>query len=209
MKRHKMLAMTLLLCSAVGISTPVQAAEDGRWMIRARALGVMPDESSSISPIGGHASVNNNVVPELDFTYFFTSNLAAELILATTKHNVKASRTALGDVNAGHAWLLPPTLTMQYHFTDLPKMKPYIGAGVNYTIFYKEDAGALNTVNYDDSFGVALQAGVDIPIRDNWYFNMDVKKLWLNTTASFNNGAVKANVNLDPWLLGVGIGYRF
>ena len=181
----------------------------GDWMIRARAIGVLPQESSSLN-IGGTAKVDNSVVPELDFSYFFTKNIAAELILATTRHNVKVVGSSAGaNVDVGSAWLLPPTLTLQYHFDQFHGFKPYLGAGVNYTHFYNEKAGALDTVKYDDSFGVALQAGVDVHLQGNWYANLDVKKVFINTTAKFNGGAVRADVDIDPVIVGVGIGYRF
>jgi outer membrane protein len=200
--------MLALLATAALTSTA--HAEEGKWMVRARALGVVPQEDSSISPIGGKAAVDNSVVPEVDVSYFFTDNIAAELIAAVTPHDVNAKGTALGNVDVGSAWLLPPTLTLQYHFTGLPNgIKPYLGAGINYTHFYNEDAGALNTVEYEDSFGTALQAGVDIPVQDNWYLNLDVKKVFIDTTAKFNGGAVRANVDIDPLLIGAGVGYRF
>jgi outer membrane protein len=144
-------------------------------------------------------------VPELDLTYFFTPNIAAELIAAITPHDVSTS----SGVDAGSSWLLPPTLTLQYHFTQFDSFKPYIGAGVNYTHFFNEDAGALNSVKYDDSFGPAFQAGVDVPIHDNWYFNLDVKKVFISTTAKFSPSGVRADVDIDPWLIGAGVGYRF
>lgn len=185
------------------------AFKAGDWMIRARAIGVIPQESSSLN-IGGEAKVNNSVTPELDFTYFFTQNIAAELILATTKHDVKAVGSSAGaNVDVGSAWLLPPTLTLQYHFTQFEGFKPYVGAGINYTHFYNEKAGALATVDYSDSFGAALQAGVDVHLQGNWYANLDVKKVFINTTAKFNGGAVRADVDIDPIIVGVGIGYHF
>lgn len=202
--------------TALSLATPAWASGDfsaGDFMIRARALGVVPQESSSVNVGGtvqGEAKVSNMAVPELDFTYFITSNIAMELIAAVTPHDVKAVGSAAGaNVDVGSAWLLPPTLTLQYHFTDFSMAKPYIGAGINYTHFFNEDAGSLNTVKYKDSFGGALQAGVDIPVQDNWYVNIDVKKVFINTTAKFNGGAVRADVDIDPWLIGVGVGYKF
>ncbi len=204
MKKTSLLSISLLLALA-GQAT----AEEGKWMVRARALGVMPQEDSTITPVGGKAKVDNSLVPEVDVSYFFTPNVAAELIAATTKHDVTARGTSLGNVDVGSAWLLPPTLTLQYHFTQFSGVKPYLGAGINYTVFYNEDAGALSSVKYDNSFGGALQAGVDIPVKDNWYLNLDVKKVFIDTTAKFNGGAVRADVDIDPWLVGAGIGYRF
>lgn len=199
----------LFLTAAIALVlvSPAFAADDfkaGDFMIRARALGVMPDESGRVSN-GDSLSVDNSVVPELDFTYFFTPNISAELVAAVTPHDVKTS----SGIDAGSSWLLPPTLTLQYHFTQLDGFKPYVGAGVNYTHFFNEDAGALNSVKYDDSFGGALQAGVDIPIQDNWYANIDVKKAFISTTAKFSPSGVRADVDIDPWLIGVGVGYKF
>lgn len=202
--------MKKILLSTVAVlalSSPVFAADGfkaGDFMIRARALGVVPDESGRVSN-GDSVSISNNVVPELDFTYFFTPNISAELITAVTPHDVKTS----SGIDAGSSWLLPPTLTLQYHFTQMDSIKPYVGAGMNYTHFFNADAGALNSVKYDDSFGGVLQAGVDIPIRDNWYFNVDVKKVFISTTAKFSPSGVRADADIDPWLIGVGFGYKF
>jgi outer membrane protein len=148
------------------------------------------------------------VVPEVDFTYFVTDNIALELIAGTTRHDV--SHTPTG-IDLGKVSLLPPTLTLQYHFMPKERLSPYVGAGVNYTIFYNEDApgGAVTSIDYDNSFGWALQAGVDYAIADRWYVNLDVKKLFLSTDVSINGGAINAKVDLDPWLFGVGVGYRF
>lgn len=192
---------------ALAIASPAFAAADfkaGDFMIRARALGVVPDEDGLVSN-GDGVRIDNSAVPELDFTYFFTPNIAAELIAAVTPHDVKTS----SGIDAGNAWLLPPTLTLQYHFTQFDSVKPYVGAGVNYTHFFNEDGGALNAVEYDDSFGGALQAGVDVPLQDNWYVNLDVKKVFISTTAEFSPSGVRADVDIDPWLIGVGIGYTF
>jgi outer membrane protein len=194
-------AATLMLASP---AIAVQDFEAGDFMIRARALGVLPSEDGRVSN-GDSVKIDNSYVPELNFTYFFTPNVSAELIAAVTPHDVTTS----SGIDAGDAWLLPPTLTLQYHFTQLDGFKPYVGAGVNYTHFFNEDGGTLNAVDYDDSFGGALQVGVDVPIQDNWYFNVDVKKIFINTTATFKPSGVRADVDIDPWLVGVGIGYKF
>jgi outer membrane protein len=194
----------VLLSLAIATLSSSAMAEDADWMIRLRAIDVMPQVSSELSN-GMTVKVNDSVVPELDITRFFTPNIAAELILATTKHNLKTNT----GIDAGSAWLLPPTLTLQYHFTQWNFAKPYVGAGANYTVFYDERPGALVNVSYRDNFGAVLQAGVDVPISGKWYFNLDAKKLFLSTVAKFNNSAIRADVNLDPWILGAGVGYRF
>ena len=111
----------------------------------------------------------------------------------------------------GSVWLLPPTLTLQYHFLPTSRFSPYVGAGLNYTIFYNEKKGALRSISYDDNIGYALQAGIDYAIAGAWSLNVDVKKLWLNTDVKANLGgtALKADVDINPWIFGVGLGYRF
>lgn len=202
MNKHTAIALL------AGLVTSPCLADDnfkaGDIMVRARLLGVVPQEDSSMS-IAASVKVENSVVPELDFTYFFTPNISAEVIAAVTPHDVSTNT----GVDAGSSWLLPPTITLQYHFTQLESVKPYVGAGVNYTYFFNRDAGSLNSVKYDDSFGGALQVGVDIPIRDNWYANIDVKKVFISTTAKFSPSGIRAEVDIDPWLIGVGVGYKF
>lgn len=184
--------------------------DDGAWLMRLRGVGVIPAEKSTITPIGGTVQVTNTLVPEFDVSYFFTDNIAAELILATTKHKMRAVNTAVGEVDVGSVWLLPPTLTLQYHFTQLDYCKPYAGIGLNYTFFYAAKAGALSDVSYDNKASLALQLGIDIPVYCNSiYVNLDVKKLFLKTTAAFNQESILADVKLNPWLVGAGLGFRF
>ena len=187
--------------------------EFSKWQFRLRGVVVAPDESASIEAIGGDADISTSVIPEIDITYFFTKNIAAELILGTTKHNVKAVNTAVGDIDLGSVWLLPPTLTAQYHFNE-GDFKPYVGAGINYTIFYGAKEGPVaDDINYDNSVGFALQAGLDYNFSENWFVNIDIKKLFLNTDATINatsalGATVGAAVDINPWLIGAGVGYR-
>lgn len=186
----------------------VLADDESPWLVRVRLINVAPEESSSTS-IGGAVAVDNTLVPELDISYFWTDNFATELILATSKHNVGAVGTSLGDLDAGHVWVLPPTLMMQYHLNPNGQFRPYVGAGINYTIFYSEDAGSLSDISYDNGFGYAFQAGFDFGLNEHWALNADVKKLYLNTDVSINGGGVTADVDLNPWVFGAGLAYRF
>lgn len=197
--------LSVVPAGAADISTPDAFSP---WMVRLRGIYVAPHESARLSVVGGDVNVDDAVVPELDISYFFTENLAAELILGTTNHDVSGAG-ALAGANLGDVWLLPPTLTAQYHFNLTDSIKPYVGAGVNYTIFYGENPGQFTDIHYKDSFGWALQAGVDVAVADNWGLNLDVKKLFLDTKVSVNNGAVTGKVNLDPWIFGAGVYYRF
>ncbi|NIZ00545.1 OmpW/AlkL family protein [Thalassospira lucentensis] len=182
----------------------------GDFLIRGRAIGVVPNEDSSTNDIGtGEAKVDNDYVPELDFSYFVTDNIAFELIAATTKHDVKWQNP---DVDLGSVNLLPPTLTLQYHFMPDQRFSPYVGAGINYTMFYNEKSGAANSIKYDDGFGYAFQAGFDYAISGPWSLNFDVKKVFLDTDVTADLGGAspaKVDVDLDPWIFGVGVGYRF
>ena len=215
MKRFLKVAGALVAGSLLWAApTAAQAQEQGNAgsvLVRLRGLGVLPDERSTISAIGGQVDASNTVVPEVDVSYFFTDALAVELIAAVTKHNVSALGTAAGTVDLGKAWLLPPTLTAQYHF-KLGSVEPYVGAGINYTHFFSitlPKTGPVTAISYGDSFGPAVQAGVDIAIAPRWYFNLDLKKVWLKSDVKLNGGAINASVHLDPWLVGAGIGYRF
>ena len=194
-------------------TAPIAFAQDVEdpWLIRLRMIDVIPDESADIDIIGGDAKISDQIVPELDISYFFTENVAAELILATNPHDVSVTGTSLGDVDLGDVTLLPPTLTLQYHFAPRASFRPYVGAGVNYTMFYDNDPGDAVSVNYDNSFGFALQAGADIPVNDTYFFNVDVKKLFLSTDVTVDAGVatIGADVDINPWILGVGVGRRF
>ena len=190
-------------------------AEQGDWLFRLRAITVQPDESADITPIGGDVDIDASVVPEFDITYFFTDHIAAELILGVTPHDVTAVDTSLGDVNLGDVTLLPPTLTLQYHFNPTGQLRPYIGAGVNYTLFFNEDlpsGSPLASIDYDSSFGLAAQAGFDYQLNERWFFNVDLKKVMINTDVTIDAGAlgiVEADVDIDPWIFGVGFGWRY
>lgn len=209
------------ICVAIGLSVCGSvswvSAQDGEGplMVRVRGIVVAPDdESDPITVIGGKAKVDSNVSADLDFVYFFTDHLAAELTLTFTNHDVEAAGTAVGDVDLGDVWLLPPTLTIQYHFTPHAKVRPYVGAGFNYVVFFGEDEGdhpAVLDIDYDNAFGLAIQAGFDVSITKNWSFNIDVKKVWLSTDVDVETvvGTVETEVDIDPILFGIGIAYRF
>ena len=217
----------------VGLSVFAQSSETKEnWRIRLRGVAVIPQESATIGVIGGDAKISNSFIPELDFTYFFDRHFAAELILGTTRHKVStvsSDLSAIGagsdaNVDLGKVWLLPPTLTLQYHY-PVGKFNPYIGAGINYTIFYSADQGpVVKDIEYKNKFAFAAQAGFDIDISKKMFVNVDLKKLFLSTTATVDASNltpagspqlspvlqnINADVKINPWLLGVGIGYKF
>jgi len=217
----------LTLAAGLFLSLGLVQAQDGddyaKWQIRVRGVGVVPTESSEVGTIGGSVDVSSTFIPELDFTYFFTKNLAAELILGTSKHKINTQNsnlTAIGgasnsSIDLGHVWLLPPTLTLQYHFRPNQVWKPYVGAGVNYTIFYNEDAGStVKGISYENKFGIAAQLGVDVNISKSFFLNLDIKQIFLQTDANVDATNLAAGLNipakvtLNPFLLGFGIGIK-
>ncbi len=205
--------VAILGWSNMGMAQDAPTADFSTWQFRLRGIVVTPDESADIEAIGGDASISTAFVPEFDITYFFDENWSAELILATTKHDVEAVGTAAGDIDLGSVWLLPPTLTGQYHFTG-GDFVPYLGAGVNLTLFYGVDEGPVaDDVEYDTAVGFALQGGFDFMLNDKWFLNLDVKKLFLNTTATVDattalGATVDADVDINPWIIGFGVGIK-
>jgi outer membrane protein len=212
-------------------------AEAGDWVLRLRAINVVPNEDSKLgktvnqnvanvmSP-GAELHVSDKLDPEFDISYYFTKNIAAELILATgTKHNVSIQGEAgavvpnqgLGSVN-----LLPPVLTAQWHFNPDQTFDPYVGAGINFTAFLdrnlKINSGPLagSKIKVDsDSWGPALQAGFDINLKDGWLINADVKYVWIDTDVKLRNPLAGNawtkidSLDINPWVIGVGIGKKF
>jgi outer membrane protein len=188
-------------------------AAQSPWQIRVRALGVVTHDSGSIDQAAGIGlDYSDTVVPEVDISYFFTDNIALELILGTT--NAKIKTDGLGDIDVGKAWLLPPTLTLQYHFTNFGAFKPYVGAGVNYSLFYNQsEKDGFKNLDVKNDFGVALQAGFDYMLDQHWGLNFDVKKIFLDTDWKVDNSPLgvplSGKAKIDPWLIGAGVTYRF
>ena len=207
---HPVMSADLTQPTAAQEATQSQAQSP--WMIRLRALGVITQDSGYVGGVAGSdLSYSDTVVPEFDVTYFFTNNLAAELILGTTFANIDGDGSIAGLGKIGKTWLLPPTVTLQYHFTDFGNFKPYVGAGLNYTIFYNEKAGSAQSLDIKNTFGVALQAGFDYMLDEHWGLNVDVKKIFLRPDFDVNVGGTEMSgkAKLDPWLIGAGVSYRF
>lgn len=229
----------LVLALAAMFSPMVAQAEAGDWVVRARAVNISPNESSSLGSTANRASlgtimtpsadlsVDNNWIPELDISYYFTKNIAAELILATgSKHDVSIKGDLVGTVgnqDLGSVDALPPTLTLQWHFNPDQTFDPYIGAGFNYTNFLdkklKFESGARrgNSIKLDsDSWGYALQAGLDVNLKDGWLLNADVKYVTIDTEVKARLGAGNTgawekidSLDINPWVFGLGIGKKF
>ncbi len=196
----KNLLAVAVLCALTSGAAFAQQAESP-WLVRVRAVHL---DSANKDSTGLGLSVNNKTIPEVDISYFFNKNVAAELILTVPqKHDLSSS--VLGG-RIGSLKHLPPSLLLQYHF-DAPGFKPYVGAGVNYTRFSNVNLPAGVDIDRN-SWGGALQVGVDIPLSKNLYLNFDVKKVYIKTDV-FAGGAKAGTFKVDPVLVGVGLGWRF
>jgi outer membrane protein len=214
--------MMIALVATTALAAPA-CAEQGDVLIRLRGILVAPNETSGgILPTfpTEKVKVSNSFMPEVDFSYMLTKNIGAELIVATTKHDAGGRSGTTGSIGKlATTWVLPPTLTLQYHFAPDAAIRPYVGAGLNYTIFYSEkaskglEAAVGNThVRMKDSFGYALQVGVDVPISKRAFFNLDIKYIDMDTTARLATTAIgtqRVKIHLDPLVFGAGIGLRF
>lgn len=221
MKNTRFAAAAALAVMACTVA-PEAMAKQGDVLVRVRAIMVAPNEKTSdILPAfpGERAKVNNSVMPEIDVTYMATDHIGFELIAATTKHAASGTSGTTGSLGKlASTWVLPPTLTMQYHPIVDGHVRPYVGAGVNYTLFYSEKPSAAliaavgpTKVHMSSSFGLAAQAGVDIDLSDKMFLNLDVKYVGIDTNARLSTtaaGVQRVKINLDPIIVGVGIGLR-
>ena len=191
------------------IASQAQSAEENPWMVRVRAVDLLFQNGQSGYIVqGADVKAANKVIPELDVSYFFTKNIAAELVLTypqTIDINYTSSQTKLGSIKA-----LPPSLLLQYHFTDFGAFKPYVGAGVNYTIFTSRNNLGNGAFSVDNSsFGVVGQVGMDYMFDKNWGLNVDLKYATMSTNVTTAAGANGGKLTLNPWMPAVGVTYKF
>ena len=221
----KMIAGAL---AALCLATPAVAQDaptgigKGDVLLRLRGIVVAPNESSSgITPTfpTERASVNASAMPEVDVTWMASDNIGFELIASTTKHSASGTSGTTGGIGKlASTWVLPPTLTAQYHLNPRGHVRPYVGAGINYTVFWNEKASdglvaavGPTRVRMSDSVGWALQAGVDIDVSRRAFLNLDVKYIDIDTTARLRTTAIgtqSVRLGIDPLVVGVGVGFR-
>jgi outer membrane protein len=202
----------LSLFALAAFVAPVAAqSKEGSWLVRVRALSLTPADKSdaipSLSVPEDAITVSSKIFPELDISYFFAANIAAELVLTyPQQHDVELSGAKIGTFKH-----LPPTLMLQYHFLPTGAIRPYVGAGVNFTLLSDvalnvPGVGALDLE--DTSIGGAAQVGADLRLSPGFFLNLDVKKVMLGSDVTAGGNTV-SKVKVDPWLLSVGIGRRF
>jgi len=208
----KSVVSTLIAGSLVLTSASVVAVEKGDWLVRFGAANVSPNDKSGgfsgNSAIG--VAVDGNTQAFVNFSYMIKENVALELLAATPfTHDLIATGAVTGKV--GETKQLPPTFSVQYHFKPKASVRPYVGAGINYTTFFSEKTtGALagTSLSLDDSWGLAVQAGVDVDINKNWFFNADVRYINIETTAT-SSALGTVDVEINPTVISLGVGTRF
>lgn len=211
----------LAAVAAFGASSAVHAQTSeawappraGDWIVTGRVTSVAPTTGADILTAAGvdsglNVDVSDDVMPTLGFTYFLSDHFAVEAILGTTKHEVRA-RGGATDVVVHETWVLPPVVTVQWRPLTEGRFSPYVGAGVNAMIFHSGEDRNGFTVDLDDGIGGALQAGADIGLTGPWSLNLDVKQVWFSTDAVINGGALVSDVDLDPWVVSIGVGRKF
>ena len=206
-KTKAIAAAVLATLSLTGVAMGSAVAQESPWLVRVRAVNLNTADKSD--PVGGvgasdRLTVSDKTIPEFDVSYFFTPNLAAELVLTyPQKHDVYLDGTNIGTFKH-----LPPSLLLQYHFTPDAPLKPYVGAGINYTTLSKVRLLNGQASLEHDSVGLVLQAGVDYAIDKQWSLNFDIKKAQIRSDVMIG-GAKASRVKVDPLMIGVGVGYRF
>lgn len=218
---------SMMLAVVALVAGHEKAAADEGWgkgslIIRGGAAAVQPNDSSS--SVGGipdsGVSVDSNTQLGLTGSYFLSDNLAIGLLAATPfTHDISGTGSLAGLGKVAEVSHLPPTLTLQYHFATSSRLKPYIGAGINYTLFFDESAtasleaalGGKTDVSLDGSFGLAVEVGADIALANNWYLNLAAWYIDIDTTADLTTGGstLSVDVEIDPLVWMVGIGKRF
>ncbi|WP_068323459.1 OmpW/AlkL family protein [Polynucleobacter yangtzensis] len=210
MRIKSLVAVMAAVASLAPIAAQAQA-EENPWMVRVRAVDLLFQNGQTSTVADLNVKAKNQVIPEFDVSYFFTKNIAAELVLTWPQQvNITAGP---GNTNIGKVSALPPSLLAQYHFTDLGAFKPYVGLGVNYTIFGNRAnfPGLNNSVQVDqNSVGVVGQIGADYMFDKNWGLNVDVKYATMSTNVTTVQGGTNlGKLTLNPWMPAVGVTYKF
>ncbi|WP_067738410.1 OmpW/AlkL family protein [Novosphingobium naphthalenivorans] len=229
MRKTMMLAA---LAAATAITTPAMAGSpDGKIQVKVLGTAVLPDGgidkikyidptlATTLSGVTVDTKANDNVVPTLAIEYFFTNNVSVETICCFTQHHVNGAADLTGANLVNHVLILPATVTAKYHLDMGGPIKPYIGAGPSIFFVFDEKPGTtakalgVDRVKMSNSFGVALQGGVDIALGDSGFgLSLDAKKYFMKPTAKFYASGTKVletKHDLDPWVLSAGVSYRF
>ena len=221
-----------LVAAALMMSAGAAAYEAGDWIVRGGAVMVAPNDDSSSLDLGGVGRLSGTGVKVdadtqllLNVTWMANSHMGLELLAASPfQHSVNTCGLpglglGLTDVEVGTVKHLPPTLTLLWYPLDSRSVfQPFIGAGLNYTVFFQEDTSRMasavlgaSDLELDDSWGLAARAGFDYMLNDFWSLHAGVYYIDISTKAQLDTalGKVRVDVDVDPWVYTVGLGYRF
>lgn len=220
--------IALVGASALGLAAPAHAGDaNGQLQVKLLGTGVLPDgritdvRTNVLGlPATTQTAVDDNIVPTVAIEYFVTPNFSIETICCITSHDVEGRGAIDGASVIDNATALPATVTAKYHFGQPGGIQPYIGAGPAYFFYFGEDAGAtvqslgVTRASLSDEFGVAVQAGVNVPLNARGLgLSIDAKRYFIDTTARFFNAGgaevLRTRHELDPWVISAGISYRF
>ncbi len=193
---------------ALSYSAYANAHEKGDWLLRVGAGMVDPDTPNA--DVGGaDLDVDSGTSLVFNGTYFFTPNVAFEVLAALPfKHDVDLE----GAGQVAEVKHLPPTFSLQYHFDTGNKFRPYVGAGLNWTIFFDESTEgdlAGTDLDLDDSFGLAAQVGADIDVSDNMFLNFDFRWIDIDADAEVSPLGLEFDVEVDPYVYSLTLGWKF
>lgn len=195
----------LHLLSSVAAFLVLADAANAEWLIRERIINIDYQNPSADASNPSVVDVDHSAVPELDVSYFLDKPFSLELSGTASRQGTTSALTSAG---LGDVWVVPATLTAQYHFFADQPLQFYIGAGVNYTWFFTSGSANGHNVTYDNSVGPVGQIGADLQLTKSWLINLDVKKIYMRPEISID-GSNKQEDKLDPWIVGAGVGYRF
>jgi outer membrane protein len=213
--------------AAAAFAVPAFAqTPDGHWQVKLLATGVLPDgkivevKNNAVGiPAASQTKANDNVVPTLAVEYYATPNISLETICCLTQHHVDGAGPIAGTAIVDHVLILPATLTVKYHVNAGP-IRPYVGVGPSLFLIFDEKPGATTRalggtrLQMSNEVGLALQAGVDIPVNDKGLgVSFDAKKYFIDTTlhvyAASGAEVLTTRHSLDPWVLSGGVYVRF
>jgi outer membrane protein len=230
-EKHTIRLAAVILAALTTATGSAHAGDNnGNFMVRLLGTEVVTQETANtiklnpgtgtytdLKGAGNDATVSDPFIPAATLTYFFNKNIAVELFCCAAYTSVTGKGPTLGPLGKiADTWIFPPVLTAQYHFDPIMGIKPYVGAGVEYIHYFNSRAGKSvgGSVDFSDSWGLALQAGLDYQLGNGWYLNADIKKVWLDTDVTWRNPlaagyVIKSNVDIDPLIISAGVGYRF
>lgn len=210
MKTKNTLSLAILSTLGLAMGTAsfsAQAIQAGDMFARFTATTVNPtNNQEAFSVVPAVAKVDSDTQLGATFVYMIDNSIGFEVLAATPfSHEITAGGTKIGETKH-----LPPTVSIQYYFNATSKLRPYVGAGLNYTTFFNDKTipSLGGDLELDDSFGLAAQVGIDYDIDEKWFVSADVRYINIETTAT-NSAAGTADVEINPTVFSFGVGYKF